>query len=516
MGKVFIFGIDGGSFEIIKKLISDGRLPTFQRLMQNGTRGVMRSTLPPHTAPGWVSAATGVGPGTHGVYQFWDTQGSSYVGKFMGSKDWGAEPLWKILNEAGLKTGIINVPMTHPPYPLDGYIITWPLSNTLRYSYPDNLLSEIAVHGGHYLPDVSTMYHGEGDYLEKALKITQKRTQTIQYLVNAHEWDLMMAVFPEVDRICHFYWHFWDEQSVEYRHGATSEERQAITRIYEATDQALAAILSSLPDDTLVLIISDHGFGPGELNFNVQTFLQDKGFLSTRPVDFLSATEAAKVEAGSGNWFSYEEHGKRYTVDWSKTRVYMAAPGSYGVNINLKGRQEQGIVEMVEFEHVRTQVIKELMMVKHPTTGDFLFQNVLRSEEVYQGERQKKAPDLLLIPRSFGVMVNHNLVPGQWFSSPAQKGMHRQEGIILAAGPGVKPGHVLETAKLEDILPTVLHHFGLSIPQYAEGKVLPIYDELVPFTESSAGAVVRPEMESSYSKEEQAEIEERLKALGYL
>lgn len=516
MNKVFLFGIDGASYKIIENLISDGRLPTFKRLVQSGAMGKLKSTIPPHTAPGWVSAGTGVGPGKHGIYQFWDTQSPDYVGKFMGSKDWQLPPLWKILNSANIKTGIINVPMTHPPYPVDGYIITWPLSNTIRYSYPENLLSNIAIAGGHYLPDISIMCHGEKEYVEKAINITEKRVQTVKYLLNSYDCDFTMAVFPEVDRISHFYWHFWDEKSPEYCTDATQEEKEAITRIYEATDKALADIVSALPEDTMIMIISDHGFGVGELNFNVQTFLKDKGFLSTKEVETDNNYKTAIVDKESSNWFCYEENGNEYTVDWSKTIAYMAAPGSYGVNINLKERQKNGIVSKKEFEDIRTQVMQQLITVRHPVTNEPLFQKVLRSEAVYKGEYQKNAPDIILIPQNFGIMVNHNLVPGKWFSSPEQKGMHRQDGIFIASGPNVKSNYELETAKLEDILPTVLYYFGLPIPNYAEGEVLPIYSELIQSREHKTDTVIQSDNQDSYSKAEQTEIEGRLKALGYL
>lgn len=529
MNKVFVFGIDGGSLAVIKELIKSGELPTFQKLIQNGTSGILHSTIPPHTAPGWVSAVTGVGPGNHGVYQFWDTQGQDYVGRFMGSRDWKSTPLWKVLNKAGLKTGVVNVPMTHPPCPMDGYIITWPLSNTLRYSYPESLLSEIAVQGGHYLPDISIMCHGEKEYVEKAVNITQKRVQTVKYLLKTYEWDFMMAVFPEVDRISHFYWHFWDENSVEYCPSASKEEKNAIVDMYRATDKALSEVLSILPEDTLLLVMSDHGFGAGEYNFNVQTFLMDKGFLFAKAWGY--DTESTTDQGGS--WFTYSKEGTEYEVDWTKTKAYMAAPGSYGVNINLKGRQRDGIVSREEFENVRTQVLEQLMTVRHPVSNEPIFREVVRSEDVYKGKFNKGAPDLILIPYDYGIMVNHNVVPGKWFSSPEQKGMHRQEGLIIAAGPGVKKNNLIHNAKLEDIFATVLNHFGLTVPDSSEGQVLQIYygqteadkssDKIMKnsikysnIEESEGSCPEEKQSESSYSEDEQSEIEERLKSLGYL
>ena len=141
--KVLIIGLDGASYNLINQFKSEGALPTFSKLIDEGLSYPLRSTTPPHTAPGWVSSLTGVNPGRHGIYQFWDTQSPSYDGRFMGSNDIGVPFIWKMLNESGYSTGLINIPMTHPPKEVNGYILTWPLSNTLRYCYPADLIKEI-------------------------------------------------------------------------------------------------------------------------------------------------------------------------------------------------------------------------------------------------------------------------------------------------------------------------------------------------------------------------------------
>lgn len=134
--KLIVIGLDGASFPLIMKFCNEGLLPNISKIIEMGKCAPLNSTIPPHTAPGWVSSLTGVLPGEHGIYQFWDTQSPNYVGKFMGSNNVAYPYIWDILNEAGYSTGLINIPMSHPPKKVNGYIITWPLSNTLRYCYP--------------------------------------------------------------------------------------------------------------------------------------------------------------------------------------------------------------------------------------------------------------------------------------------------------------------------------------------------------------------------------------------
>ncbi|MHC1683124.1 MAG: alkaline phosphatase family protein [Clostridiaceae bacterium] len=520
--KTFIFGIDGGTFSIIKPLLDKGFLPNIKKLIDSGASGNLISTVPPHTAPGWASAITGVNPGSHGIYQFWDTQSSEYVGKYMGSTDFGVPTLWEILNKNGMKTGMVNVPMTHPPKPVDGFIITWPLSKTLRYSYPSNILSEIANSGGHYLPDLYTMFKGDLEYINEAIEITKNRAKTIIHLIKKYPTDFFMTVFPEVDRISHYYWHFFDEKSPDYSNSVDNIKlRSAISDIYIATDYAIGEILKALDDKCSIYLISDHGFGCGMLNFYLHNFLKDKGYLNVKYSEHNGEKCSSKscYELADGDWLNFEEENSEFTVDWENTKAYMSAPGSYGININLKGRQKNGVVSQEEFDEVSKQLIKLLMEVKNPISGEDLFSKIVPSKEVYKGSLLKYAPDLILIPKDFGTMVHHQLTSSGWFSNPEQKGMHREEGIIIASGPDIKKCSI-QNAHLEDIVPTLLYQLRMPIPNYIEGDVLSIFKN--EFNESNKIEIIEENPHgintrgSGYSDSENIEIQEKLKSLGYL
>ncbi|MCP4153406.1 MAG: hypothetical protein GY757_37105 [bacterium] len=520
--KCVIFGIDGGTFTIIDKLLAEGRLPTFARLLKEGTCGTLKSTIPPHTAPGWTSICTGVGPGTHGVYQFWQTQGPKYTGDFVNSGDWKTLPLWAILNAYGLNTGMVNIPMTHPPCEVDGFLISWPLVNTLRYSYPKELLNEIAKAGGHFIPDLFVMYKGQKNFLAETVEITRKRAKTIEYLIKNKPWDFLFPVFPEVDRISHFFWHYMDERSPLYDKNCTEEDKNAVYTIYETVDEALATVLRALPDETLFMVVSDHGFDVGTINFNVQSFLLEKGFLKLKEAENSSPRQCSAggtPENVEGNWFTVEKEGKKFTVDWENSKAFIAAPGSYGININLKGRQESGIVEQKDFKKVCRKLIRKLLKLKHPHTSERLFEEVVFAKDIYTGEQQDQAPDLILIPADYGTMVHHSIVPGEVFSMPEQKGMHHRDGIFIARGPGVKQEHTISASCLEDIAPTVLHYFGIPIPPHIEGDVLPLFQQKIkPFRPPMNFDNFRqnPNQNHRYTQAEQETVTERLTGLGYL
>lgn len=515
MKKVFVYGVDGGSYPLINSFVEQGYLPNYKRMIENGCFGKFISTVPPHTAPGWTSISTGVNPGIHGIYQFWKTNGTQYIGNYQGSKEWQVSPVWKILNSYGYKTGVINVPMTHPPTELDGFMLSWPLSNTLNYSYPKSLLKEIIGAGGHFSPDIYVMYTGQKDYLKTACDITKKRLKTIQYLIQNKEWDFFMTVFPEVDRISHYYWQFTDQNSPYFKED--EELRNAVLEMYIKVDKTMGAIVDSLPEDTLFISLSDHGFRLGEIDFNINTFLVEKGYMKLKKVE---DDKDSEMDQEGNNWFRTTWYGQKYEVDWSQTQLFISAPGSYGVNYNLKRRQCDGIVKEQEKEKLFQQLRKDLLEVRHPFKDRTLFRDIVKGNEVYKGKSEELAPDILLIPEDYSTMVSHHLKMDELFSEPEQKGMHCRDGYILFYGNSVQRGKQLSDCQIEDFTPTVLKYFGIPIPEYVEGTVIDSFtdgfgEKIREYQEHNLDEIDN-RFGTSYSEEESNDIEQRLRGLGYL
>lgn len=517
--KMIVMGFDGCSMKLLNKW--KDKLPAFSYLMEHDKLGTLHSTTPPHTAPGWTSAFTGLGSGKHGIYQFWDTQAPEYMGRFMGSNDLKQLSVWEILNTVGHKTGVLNVPMTYPPKKIDGFMLTWPLHNTLRYAYPDNLLRDIAEHGGHYISDLNTMFKGDFiDYIEKAFSITKKRLVTLKYLIEKHQYDFYVSIFTEMDRVSHFYWNFMDEESLYYNDKAADKLKYAIENIYKEADAVLGEMMKSIDRETMLLVLSDHGFCKGNLNFYVQSYLLQEGdlFLIESKSDLRKETkEGVLFDVDIDSWLECIKEGKKYEIDWEKTKAYMAAPGSYGVNINLKGRQNKGIVNKEDYESVRNSIIQKLQKVVDPVTGKALFDKILPREEVYTGDMLYRAPDIIIIPYDYGTMVHHDIKPGVLFGEPEQKGMHDMDGIFALYGQEVERIRMPLQASIADITPTILNYFGIEIPKYFDGK--PIYDFKRKEIKANNYQLVSHKMsdrEDGYTREEVEDAKQRLKALGYL
>lgn len=483
--RLLLFGIDGASYALFERWCRNGYLPNFADFL-SGSKSVfcrLNCTIPPHTAPGWVSMMTGVNPGKHGIFQFWHTQDSQYGASVLNSRDWRAQPIWQILNSHGVSTGVVNVPMTHPPSCINGYHVAWPLTKTLHYSYPPELLSEIAKAGGHYLPDIAVMYDNSQDYLKKALDITRKRVETLKYLLTHRLTDVVMAVFPEVDRISHYYWQ-----------AGSSEPGDAVRDLYAAVDRGFGEILSFLPAETTVIVASDHGFGPGDKTFYAHNFLEEAGYLR-----FSSFTPAER----------------QFSIDWRKTRAYMPTPGCYGININLKGRQRHGIVEPGrEYENLRDELREAFSSVRIIGSGRQAFAGVANREEIYKGDCVNAAPDIVLIPAPYDFMVHPGLDFGSVWGPLNQTGLHNPEGVFMMRSPSISR-QFGDTIAIEDIAPTILSDMDLPIPTYMDGNPLPVFNRQPRFVLEDTRKQSE-DSETLTSLTERAEIEESLRKLGYL
>ncbi|MGB3906570.1 MAG: hypothetical protein WBB22_16795, partial [Anaerolineae bacterium] len=205
-------------------------------------------------------------------------------------------------------------------------------------------------------------------------------------------------------------------------------------------------------------------------------------------------------------------------VDWAKTKAYSFGTGV--IYLNLRGREPLGCVESTEYEEIRNTIIERLYTL-HDPVGTPIVQQVWTRDELYPNASAGRAPDIFIefTGQSHYVNFNGSLAPGDTLFPPGlHSSAHTREGLILASGPDIKCGEQIAPCRITDVVPTVLHMMDIPIPDDLDGQVIEeMFQGSLAFTDpgfqSSGG---NAESGTEYSREEELQILERLKDLGYL
>jgi len=546
-------GLDGATFDLLRPWATQGHLSTLRRLMAEGAWGELRSTIPPMTAPAWTSFATGKNPGKHGLYDWIYRHRDGYDVSPVTAQHCTEPTLWFLLSASGRRVCTLNVPMTYPPQPINGMMISGMLAPSTRVTitYPAELLDEIEAEVGEYLlyPDPGQAYSdGSVDaFLKRLYRTGETRLRVFEYLRRREDWDFFMVVFNGTDTVQHAMWKHMSPDHPLHDPAKAHKYGDAILRYYQYIDQALGRITDSLDDDTVLIIMSDHGFGPFHKFIHVNNWLMQQGWLQIKR-GVLAQLKAGlfhlgfspmkvynllmrlglgglkrEVVRGKGQgllktlFLSFSE------VDWSRTVAYSL--GNVGqIYLNVRGREPQGIVEPgEEYEALRNEIMAGLAELRDPTTGERVVQEIYRREEVYAGHHLERAADILFIPTRmeyFG-FGEYEFGSNKIIERVERgiSGTHRMNGVVLMWGEPVAPAVELQGANIYDLAPTILYLMGEPVPTDMDGRVLadglqPVYADLSDLRYKklvATGATATDEQ----SADDEAIITERLRNLGY-
>lgn len=533
---VLVIGLDGGCIRLLTHLAEQGHMPFFASVLREGVSGDLRSVFPPSTPPAWSTFLTGQNPGRHGVFEFFTYENADAPLQVVNSLSLKNETLWSLLSRAGKRIGLINVPMTYPPHPVNGVMMTGLLTPSVEqtFTYPDYLYDELKEELGKYIIGVTWKEYSPNqisDFLDALAHCTRQRQKYVNNLMQQDLWDFFMVVFSETDSLQHALWSFLDPEDPRQKDEKIAKK---IFAYYRLLDEVMEQIYSTAGKETQLFFVSDHGFGPFLKWLHVNTWLNETGLLVFDEKKVRALRKMRKVRELVRKFDKYNLRKKLpvkkgYRTDilscinWEKTKAFSVLSGEQGIRINLKGREPRGIVSQgLEYENLRDLIISRLRELRDPETGERAGDFIKKREEVYEGPYMEKAPDIVSL---FG--------GGKWLLDvfPAKDvfeptgwqfgtGTHRMEGLFAAMGPGIRKNETLKGAGLEDLLPTFLYALGLPVPDYIDGRILTeVYQEPVfsAGTSSDAELVRKDEIEpEGYSQEEEQLVIERLKGLGYI
>jgi predicted AlkP superfamily phosphohydrolase/phosphomutase len=538
LNRVLLLGIDGITFSILDPAFEAGHMPRYRALLSRSASGILTSTIPPYTPPGWTSIFTGVNPGRHGIIGF--TVGNiQRPAGFVRLDRVKVPAIWNAANAQGVRIGLFNIPMTFPPPPVDGFAVAGMLTpeeggKTPRaFTHPRALAERIVAEAGRYEIDIEVDY--ERDWKSTAIidrlseNLALKRAALRLLLDTEGEVPILFSVLEGPDRLMHVFYKYIDPRYEHFRRPEAAPVRERVWRFFDEMDEAVGDVLDWAGPDAYVVTMSDHGFQGKEKAVNVNLALTEWGLLSLTGVGSIVQLGGIRKVGQTAKKMLPRSLRRRAksrahaSIDWANTRAFSAPIPQQGIYVNLEGREPNGIVPSSKYESVRDEIIERFSAWTDPDDGKPVLDSIYRREEVMDGPETEGAPDLFPVCRGY----SYELSDGLYSASPLTdyralpRGFHHIDGVFGIAGPGVEPS-TDNSATLCDVTPTALYLAGLKLPP-TDGRVLaehlpsgmleerPVEVEAMDLPLAGEGAEGSP-----YSTEDEALIEESLRNLGYL
>lgn len=265
---------------------------------------------------------------------------------------------------------------------------------------------------------------------------------------------LCACVFDTTDRVQHMFWRYLDDDHPAARHVPRDQRPAIIPELYQRVDRLIGRVMEQIDGDSLLMVVSDHGFKSFARCVNLNAWLHQNGYL---------ALKDGKTE--SGDWFE--------DVDWSRTRAYTM--GLNGLYLNLKGRERGGIVEPSAADTLKDELRAKLNGLSDPASGKIGITGVFDCDAVYAGPYVDNAPDLI-VGYGDGYRASWDSVMGKVTEKIFEDNLKAWSGDHCI-DPRLVPGVLFcnrkvadEKPAIVDVAPTILKLFGLGLPAHFDGK----------------------------------------------
>jgi len=518
--KIILLGLDGGTWSQFDYYLKEGLMPNLELIIKNGTRGNFKSFFPFTSKASWISILTGTNAGKHGVPHH-------------GVHEKQEVPsIWKILSENKFQSIVVHDLVTYPPLQINGMMITGGYAtppSAKNFVHPSSMLQEINKISNGYIPSLgsNTFEKLKNDLVSEAFQeridYDEKIIQTSLSLGKNHGWDVLSVTLENPDAFHHVFW----------------DKPDRLKEFYIWLDGKLGQFYDlAKSNNASIIIISDHGCGPIKKHFLVNTWLRKSGFTKFGELSSvrkkLAKTKfkrsyvrntlskikarniASKITPQKLKMMIPLEEDETGFIDETSSEVFSEAYNSIKINVKDPARRRVLVKEIIE------------KLLEIEDNGEKIIEEVYAREDVFDGPYVERAADIQFLLKE-GYRWTSHIRDSHYLLEPKdfdliRSGDHRPEGIIIAAGPEIAISKRLTSSPiLWDISPTILHMLNIPIPSYMDGS--PIKEIFNTDSENFKKEVIISDLHSSdtsiddstsYSKEEEAEIEKTLKDMGYL
>jgi predicted AlkP superfamily phosphohydrolase/phosphomutase len=390
--RVLVIGLDGVPYSLLLELAQKGIMPTTSKLIDSGYIQRMKASLPEISAVSWTNFMTGTNPGTHGIFGFTDFKKNSYDLCFPNFLDLKKETFWDKLGDQRKKCIIINQPSTYPARKINGILISGFVAIELSKAvYPPSFQAPLERVG--YEIDIDTQKSAENtEFLWKDLAKTLSARLNAFNLFWKEDWDYFEFVITGTDRLHHFQWDAYEDESHVYH--------QNFLDYYSQIDRVIDEIVTSFrkltDNDKGLYLLSDHGFAKIEQEVYLNAWLEEQGYLKFNNP---SPESLADISPSS--------------------RAFVMEPNR--IYLNLKEKFPEGCIEPSEKKALKEEISKKLDRLEYK--GKKVVRCVFDAEEIYSGPYLADGPDLIVLSEC-GFDMKGSVKKKEIFGRSKLQGMH--------------------------------------------------------------------------------------------
>ena len=511
--QIIVIGLEAAEIDLIQKWTKEGHLPTFFTLMETGSWRKLMSSTEISSGATWASINTGVSPAKHGMgFYHRQLKNGSYriVKKY--ANEIGYPLFWENLSDANKRSVILDIPVSFPLKKFNGIqLVGWGAEglNFKQSSEPPELLQEIFSKFGHHplegwyqkiIEDINEWK----DFQQKLINGVRTRASIIKWILEKERWDFFLAGFAEMHWVGHYFWHLIDETNPRFNSDIARVCGKAILKVYQEVDNAIREVIKIYPEATF-LIFSNTGMGPnysgqhlipeilrkigmsgngknqnGKNIFNKISPAKRWGPYSIKKIETIISAEVIEKVKKIIPIKLWDNWTRKFLImgnNWKQSKVFPVPSDFTGtLRINLEGREPEGIVKPgKEYNDICSEIENSFLELVNPETGKKAVKEVIKTRDLYSGNYINDLPDIIIKwegknPINSLSSPRIGTVTGEL--PDKRSGAHQTYGFIIAKGKQMKSLKELEEKNIMDIAPTILHFFGMPIPDDMDGEVL--------------------------------------------
>lgn len=355
---------------------------------------------------------SGRNPGSHNIFGFVDRTLPDLSLVLPNAANREGPTLWGMLSRHQIPVIVMNVPVTYPPEQVNGILVGGFLGvNVDKIASPATISDELVRKQYIIDADTSSAFERPAEFISHLVTIINRRCDIFKEFILKYPWSYAHLHIMETDRLFHFLWpSVVDSQDALF---------PAISALFDTLDRRIADLIARSGDGTEVLILSDHGFCASHIEWDLNAWLAENGFLK---------------------WGGDIRDGLRGMN--SESVAYSLLPGR--IYLNVKDREYRGSVDSAQANSLRDHLIARLATALQMDGISPVFEEILSGESLFSGPCFRQAPDIVAVPVP-GVELKSRMKPGELIQPARLPGMHTRDdamvwfrkGILQKSNPGI-------------------------------------------------------------------------------